>query len=247
MKPLVALAGGVGGAKLAEGLAQIAGERLSVIVNTADDFEHLGLSISPDLDTVMYTLAGLANPETGWGVRGETWQCLRQIGRLGGETWFKLGDRDLAVHVLRSERLRRGESLTAVTRALCSALGIPAQVLPMTDQRVSTIVHTVEGPLPFQEYFVGNAMQCDGDGVLLRWRRDGHCHRRRRERTVESRSLRHRRRAIESLRQHRSDPRGAEDARLDHARARSGDRSLAYHRRTGSEGTSGADDARARA
>src|SRR5512136_2400446 len=104
---VVALAGGVGGAKLAWGLAQVlAPEALSVIVNTGDDFEHLGLHISPDLDTVMYTLAGLANPETGWGLAGESWNFLDAIGRLGGATWFRLGDRDLATHVERSRRLR---------------------------------------------------------------------------------------------------------------------------------------------
>src|SRR6202008_453693 len=119
---VLALAGGVGGAKLASGLAQILGERLTVLVNTGDDFEHLGLHISPDLDTVMYTLAGIANPETGWGIAGESWAFLDQLGRLGGDTWFRLGDRDLAVHVLRSAALARGERLTAITAALCRRL-----------------------------------------------------------------------------------------------------------------------------
>lgn len=151
---VLALAGGVGGAKLADGLAALLGERLGVIVNTGDDFEHLGLSISPDLDTVMYTLAGIANPETGWGIAGESWAFLDQVARLGGPGWFRLGDRDLATHVLRGERLRRGERLTEITADLCRRLGIAARLLPMTDAPVRTIVHTAAGPLPFQDYFV---------------------------------------------------------------------------------------------
>ncbi len=152
---VVALAGGVGGAKLAHGLAQIVPpEDLTIIVNTGDDFEHLGLHISPDLDTVMYTLAGIANPETGWGQAGETWNFLDAIGKLGGETWFRLGDRDLATHVERTRRLRAGESLTQVTAALCAALGVQPRLLPMTDDWVGTVVHTDEGRLEFQRYFV---------------------------------------------------------------------------------------------
>jgi len=152
---VVALAGGVGGAKLAHGLAQILRpEELTVVVNTGDDFEHLGLHISPDLDTVMYTLAGIANPETGWGLAGETWNFLDALGRLGGATWFRLGDRDLATHVERSHRLWSGQSLTEVTAALCASLGVRPRLLPMTDDIVSTIVRTDEGELEFQEYFV---------------------------------------------------------------------------------------------
>src|SRR5579863_3340794 len=116
---IIALAGGVGGAKLADGLAALFGDDLTVIVNTADDFAHLGLPISPDLDTVMYTLAGIANPETGWGVAGETWSFMEQIARLGGPDWFRLGDRDLATHILRADALRDGERLTMVTDQLC--------------------------------------------------------------------------------------------------------------------------------
>jgi LPPG:FO 2-phospho-L-lactate transferase len=156
---IVALAGGVGGAKLAEGLAGLVGSKLTVIVNTADDFEHLGLPISPDLDTVMYTLAGIANRETGWGVAGETWSFLDQIVRLGGPSWFRLGDRDLATHVLRALALRSGQTLTTVTADLCRRLGIAARVLPMSDDAVRTVVHTAEGDLPFQEYFV--ARKCE--------------------------------------------------------------------------------------
>jgi LPPG:FO 2-phospho-L-lactate transferase len=156
---IVALAGGVGGAKLADGLAAIVGSDLTVIVNTADDFEHLGLPISPDLDTVMYTLAGIANPETGWGVAGETWNFLDQVVRLGGPSWFRLGDRDLATHILRAIALRSGQNLTTMTDNLCRRLGIAARVLPMSDDPVRTIVHTREGNLPFQEYFV--ARKCE--------------------------------------------------------------------------------------
>ena len=151
---IVALAGGVGGAKLADGLAYRLGHDLSIIVNTGDDFEHLGLHISPDLDTVMYTLAGIANSETGWGVADESWSFLKQVVHLGGPGWFRLGDRDLATHVLRTERLRRGERLTSITDDFCRQLGIAAQILPMSDEPIRTIVETAEGPLPFQEYFV---------------------------------------------------------------------------------------------
>jgi LPPG:FO 2-phospho-L-lactate transferase len=156
---IVALAGGVGGAKLAAGLAQRLGRDLAVIVNTGDDFEHLGLHISPDLDTVMYTLAGIANPDTGWGIAGETWAFLEQVAALGGPGWFRLGDRDLAVHVLRTAALRAGQSLSAVTADLCRSLDVIAKVMPMSDQALRTIVHTREGALPFQEYFV--ARKCD--------------------------------------------------------------------------------------
>lgn len=156
---IVALAGGVGGAKLADELAALLGSALTVIVNTADDFEHLGLPISPDLDTVMYTLAGTANAETGWGVAGETWSFLDQVVRMGAPSWFRLGDRDLATHVLRAAALRSGRTLTEVTAELCRHLGIAARVLPMSDDTVRTIVHSAEGDLPFQEYFV--ARKCE--------------------------------------------------------------------------------------
>jgi LPPG:FO 2-phospho-L-lactate transferase len=152
---IVALAGGVGGAKLALGLAAIAAERLSIVVNTADDFEHLGLHISPDLDTVMYTLAGVANPETGWGRASESWNFMAALTQLGGENWFNLGDRDLATHVERTRRLRAGETLSAITADLCRKLGIEAQMLPMSDDLVRTVVTTAEeGELDFQHWFV---------------------------------------------------------------------------------------------
>lgn len=152
---IVALAGGVGGAKLADGLAQVLPtEDLTVIVNTGDDFEHFGLSISPDLDTVCYTLAGLANSETGWGRQGETQQALENVKTLGGPVWFALGDRDLGTHLERTRRLQTGDSLSAITADFCRAWGIHARVLPMSDQPVRTLVNTNEGELPFQNYFV---------------------------------------------------------------------------------------------
>jgi LPPG:FO 2-phospho-L-lactate transferase len=150
----VALCGGIGGAKLAFGLAQLLGERLTVIVNTGDDFEHLGLAISPDIDTTLYTLAGVANPETGWGRRDETWTFMQAVAELGGPTWFKLGDRDLATHVERTRRLKAGETLTAVTAHLGARLGVAARVLPMADDPVRTVVETDAGTLAFQDYFV---------------------------------------------------------------------------------------------
>lgn len=155
----VALAGGVGGAKLVHGLAQILPpEALTVIVNTGDDFEHFGLTICPDLDTVCYTLAGLANPETGWGRRDETWRALENVAKLGGPTWFRLGDQDLGTHLERTRRLRNGERLTQITLDFCHAWGIQHTVLPMSDEPLRTIVDTLEyGELPFQEYFVKHA------------------------------------------------------------------------------------------
>jgi LPPG:FO 2-phospho-L-lactate transferase len=149
----VALSGGIGGAKLALGLARLLGERLTVIVNTGDDFEHLGLTISPDVDTTLYTLAGVANPETGWGRRDETWSFMKAVAELGGPTWFKLGDRDLAIHVERTRRLRAGETPTAVTAHLAARLGVAARVLPMSDEPVRTAVETETGTLAFQDYF----------------------------------------------------------------------------------------------
>jgi LPPG:FO 2-phospho-L-lactate transferase len=151
---IAALAGGVGGAKLADGLAGMIGHDLAVVVNTADGFEHLGLHVSPDVDTLMYTLGGIANPETGWGIAGETWNFLEQMMRFGGPGWFRVGDSDLATHVIRTERLNRGERLTDITIYLCRSLGIATSILPMSDAPVRTTVHAAEGPLAFQEYFV---------------------------------------------------------------------------------------------
>jgi LPPG:FO 2-phospho-L-lactate transferase len=159
--PLVAaLAGGVGGARLADGLAQVLpAENLTVIVNTGDDFEHLGLYICPDLDTVCYTLAGIANPATGWGRAGETWQALESLGALGGPTWFRLGDRDLGMNLERTRRRRMGAKLSQITTHFCRSLGVRARVLPMSDDAIPTWVMTDEGNLPFQEYFVHRQCQ----------------------------------------------------------------------------------------
>jgi LPPG:FO 2-phospho-L-lactate transferase len=144
----------VGGAKLALGLAHLLGERLSLIVNTGDDFEHFGLYVSPDLDTALYTLAGCVNLLTGWGRSGETWTFMRALEELGGPTWFKLGDADLATHVLRTERLRAGATLTAVSAELARRLAIRVEILPMCDQELRTLLETDVGTLSFQEYFV---------------------------------------------------------------------------------------------
>ncbi len=154
-KKIVALAGGVGGAKLAYGLAQIvAPDSLTVIVNTGDDFEHVGLHISPDLDTVMYTLAEMADPFRGWGLKDETWNMMLGLARYGGPTWFQLGDRDLATHLLRSNWLREGYPYNWVTKELCRRLGVRCTVLPMSEDPIRTIVQTADGELAFQEYFV---------------------------------------------------------------------------------------------
>jgi LPPG:FO 2-phospho-L-lactate transferase len=160
---VVVLCGGYGGAKMAHGLALEAARRreageaeleLSVIGNTADDLVMHGLHISPDLDTVMYTLAGWANTETGWGVRDETWSAADMLARYGEPTWFGLGDRDLATHILRTARLRAGERLTDVTALLAKGLGVELEILPMTDAPVATRLRTAEGWLDFQDYFV---------------------------------------------------------------------------------------------
>jgi LPPG:FO 2-phospho-L-lactate transferase len=152
---ILALAGGVGGAKLADGLARsLAPQDLAIAVNTGDDFEHLGLHISPDLDTVMYTLAGIANPVTGWGQAEESWAFMGALEKLGGPSWFRLGDRDLATHVERTQRLARGESLSAVTRVLCERLGVRHALIPMSDEPMPTRVRTDAGWLDFQHYFV---------------------------------------------------------------------------------------------
>lgn len=154
-KQYLALSGGVGGAKLALGLSRLLGAgELICMVNTADDFQHLGLHVSPDLDTLMYTLAGCSDPERGWGYRDETWHFMEALARIGGPQWFRLGDRDLATHVLRTHALRGGATLTEVTQRLCRGLRVEHAVLPMCDEPVATWVGTPDGELPFQEYFV---------------------------------------------------------------------------------------------
>jgi LPPG:FO 2-phospho-L-lactate transferase len=152
---IVALAGGVGGAKLAQGLyAELDPESLTVICNTGDDFELYGLRIAPDADTVLYTLAGLANPETGWGIIGDTYATLGMLRRYGSEDWFLLGDRDFATHILRTARLHAGASPSDVLGNFARALGVRAMLLPMCDEPVATLVRTPIGELAFQEYFV---------------------------------------------------------------------------------------------
>lgn len=153
---ITVLCGGVGGAKLVDGLAAVLPDpsTLTVIVNTADDWDLWGLHICPDVDTVLYTLAGIASPDRGWGIEGETWSALQMLGTYGLPTWFRVGDRDLATHVARTAWLRSGRRLTDITRSLGEALGVRARVLPMCDEPVATVVRTPAGTLPFQEYFV---------------------------------------------------------------------------------------------
>jgi len=153
---ITVLSGGVGGAKLVDGLAAVLPDpsALTVVVNTADDWDVWGLRVSPDVDTVMYTLAGLVSPEQGWGIDGDTWAALEMVERYGLPAWFRIGDRDLATHIARTAWMREGRRLTDVTRALAQALGVRPRILPMCDEPVATVVSTPAGRLPFQEYFV---------------------------------------------------------------------------------------------
>jgi LPPG:FO 2-phospho-L-lactate transferase len=165
---VVALAGGVGGARMANGLAQILDpEHFSIIVNTGDDFEYWGLSISPDIDTVTYTLAGISDQQTGWGLQDEGHRCLEQMRLLGQPDWFGLGDRDLAIHLSRTLWLREGYSLTEVTKRICSSLGVRHSILPMCDEPYRTIAITTSGEMDFQTYFVKEKWQPELIG--LRW------------------------------------------------------------------------------
>src|SRR5437667_3035307 len=153
--PVLALSGGVGGAKLALGLYRIQPPNtLTVVANTGDDFEHLGLAIAPDIDTLPHTLSGQDNPELGWGRRGETWTFMAALEALGGETWFRLGDGDLATHIERTRRRKSGENLSATIDDFRRRLGIRARLLPMSDDPVRTRLRTAEGWLDFQDYFV---------------------------------------------------------------------------------------------
>lgn len=152
---VIALSGGVGGAKLVLGLAHVLpSDRLLVVTNTGDDFDHFGLRICPDTDTVIYTLSNLADPERGWGRVDESWNFMKVVTDLGGEDWFNLGDRDLALHVLRTQRLKAGASLGAVTADIAENLGIAVPIVPMCDEPVATMVDTPQGRLAFQQYFV---------------------------------------------------------------------------------------------
>lgn len=154
-RPVLAISGGVGGAKLASGLAAVLGaQELLIVANTGDDFEHLGLSICPDIDTLVYTLSGRADPQRGWGLAGESWNCLQALAELGGPGWFRLGDRDLAMHLQRSALLRAGRSLSELTAELAGALGVRHAIVPMSDAPVRTQVETDRGTFAFQEYFV---------------------------------------------------------------------------------------------
>ena len=154
-KTILSLSGGVGGAKLAHGLSRtVSPDYLVIVGNTGDDFQHLGLHISPDLDTIMYTLAGVADPERGWGMAAETWNFMEAISRFEGPAWFKLGDKDLATHVYRTQALKQGLGLAEVTRMLSRSFGIEHRVIPMSDDPLQTIIATDQGELPFQDYFV---------------------------------------------------------------------------------------------
>ena len=159
MTRCIALSGGVGGAKLALGLSKIlTPDELLIVANTGDDFEHLGLTICPDIDTLLYTLAGIANPDTGWGRADESWETMKTLKAIGGETWFRLGDRDLALHLTRTQQLASGGTLSDTVASLAKSLGLEHPIIPMSDQPVRTMVRTDMGELPFQEYFVKN--QC---------------------------------------------------------------------------------------
>lgn len=157
---IIALSGGIGGAKLALGLAHVLpAEELLIVANTGDDFEHLDLTICPDIDTLTYTLAGRANPVLGWGRVDESWAFMESLAALGGPDWFRLGDRDLALHVLRSHRLARGESLSAITDDIRRRMGIAPRILPMSDDPVRTRISTDDGWLDFQDWFVARRAQ----------------------------------------------------------------------------------------
>lgn len=160
------LSGGVGGGRFCVGVADAAGpEALTVVGNVGDDVEVLGLHVSPDLDSVLYALAGLSDEERGWGRAGETWNALETAAALGGESWFRLGDRDIGLHLVRAEALRRGEPLSAVTARLAAALGVRSRILPATDDRLRTFVATAEGELAFQTWFVGRQHRDEALGV----------------------------------------------------------------------------------
>src|SRR5690242_11714809 len=170
IRPITTLAGGVGAAKFLRGLARVAGQaRLRVIVNTGDDDEFYGLHVSPDLDTIVYTLAGASNPLTGWGLEGESFNALGALARFYGEAWFNLGDRDLATHLFRTERMRAGERLSRITAEIAGRYAVRAQVLPMSDDRVRTFVK-VRGcdAVPFQEYFVRRRFRGAVERIELR-------------------------------------------------------------------------------
>ena len=163
---VVLLSGGVGGARFARGLVGAAGgENVTVIGNVGDDLEVLGLAVSPDLDSILYALSGLNDEERGWGRADETWNALETVSSLGGEDWFRLGDRDLGLHLVRTQALRSGEPLSAVTARAARALGIEAAILPATDDRLRTWIDTPAGSFPFQEWFVARGHRDEVEGV----------------------------------------------------------------------------------
>jgi len=163
---VVLLSGGVGGARFARGLVDAAGPaNLTIVGNVGDDLDVLGMSVSPDLDSILYALAGLHDEERGWGRAGETWEALGTVSALGGEDWFRLGDRDLGLHLVRTQALRAGESLSAVTARLARALGIEPAILPATDDGLRTWIDTPAGSFPFQEWFVARGHRDEVDGV----------------------------------------------------------------------------------
>ena len=169
VKKYLALSGGVGGAKLALGLSHVLNtEQLLIVVNTGDDFQHLGLLVSPDIDTLIYTLSGLSNRELGWGRQDESWNFMQACEELGMDTWFRLGDKDLAVHLFRTQGLAQGLTLSEVTRELCKRFNINFQIVPMSDDSINTFVDTTMGTLPFQEYFVKH--RCEPEVIELEYR-----------------------------------------------------------------------------
>ena len=171
---VLALAGGVGGAKLALGLSDILDDgNLAIVVNTGDDEEFYGLHVSPDLDTVMYTLGGIANPDTGWGISGETFRSLNRLNQYGADTWFNLGDLDMATHIRRTDLLSQGNTLSEVTNSMCSSLGITHPIFPMTDDILKTIVVTEVSDMSFQEYFVKN--RCEPRVISLKFDSPSEC------------------------------------------------------------------------
>ena len=168
---ILALTGGVGGAKLSLGLAHVLDpNEITFVVNVGDDFEHMGLSISPDIDTLTYTLAGIVNESTGWGRSGESWDCLTELRQFDADSWFQLGDRDLALHLFRTGLLKNGESLTEVTQTVCSRLGVDHKVVPATNSSLRTRVVTDQGVLPFQDYFV--RLKCEPKVLALEYHQD---------------------------------------------------------------------------
>ena len=173
MKKIVYLSGGIGGAKLAKGFYHSKDIDLTIIINTGDDEEFFGLHVSPDLDTVMYTLGGIANPDTGWGISGETFRSLNRLRQYGADTWFNLGDLDMATHIRRTQLLGQGNTLSEVTNSLCSSLGIAHSIFPMTDDTLRTVVITEISEMSFQEYFVKN--RCDPRVISLRFDSPSEC------------------------------------------------------------------------